>query len=42
MRERRLTAAREELAVEGEFDLTLVNTSVEDVARELLTLMGVG
>ena len=42
VRERRLTAAREELAVEGEFDLTLVNTSVEDVARELLTLMGVG
>jgi guanylate kinase len=42
VRERRLLAAREELAAEGEFDLTLVNTSVEDVARELLTLMGVG
>jgi guanylate kinase len=42
VRERRLTAAREELAAEGEFDLTLVNTSVEEVARELLTLMGVG
>jgi len=40
--ERRLAAARIELAAEGEFDLTLVNTSVEDVARELLTLMGVG
>jgi guanylate kinase len=42
VRERRLTAAREELAAESEFDLTLVNTSVEEVARELLTLMGVG
>jgi guanylate kinase len=42
VRERRLTAAREELASESEFDLTLVNTSVEQVARELLTLMGVG
>ena len=42
VRERRLTAAREELASETEFDVTLVNTSVEDVARELLTLMGVG
>lgn len=42
VRERRLAAAREELAVEHEFDTTLVNTSVEDVARELLTLMGVG
>jgi guanylate kinase len=38
--ERRLAAARVELAAESEFDLTLVNTSVEDVARELLTLMG--
>ncbi|MEU1125247.1 guanylate kinase [Streptomyces sp. NPDC005899] len=37
--ERRLTAARTELAAEAEFDTTLVNTSVEDVARELLTLM---
>jgi len=42
VRERRLAAAREELASESEFDVTLVNTSVEDVARELLTLMGVG
>ena len=42
VRERRLAAAREELASEREFDATLVNTSVEDVARELLTLMGVG
>ncbi|MGF1343549.1 guanylate kinase [Streptomyces flavovirens] len=37
--ERRLTAARVELAAEAEFDTMLVNTSVEDVARELLTLM---
>jgi guanylate kinase len=42
VRERRLTAARDELASESEFDVTLVNTSVEDVARELLALMGVG
>jgi len=39
--ERRLTAARVELAAEPEFDTTLVNTSVEDVARELLALMNV-
>ncbi|WP_127358057.1 guanylate kinase [Actinacidiphila soli] len=39
--ERRLAAARVELAAESEFDVTLVNTSVEDVARELLALMGV-
>ena len=31
-----------ELAAESEFDETLVNTSVEDVARELLALMDVG
>jgi len=37
--ERRLEAARVELAAEKEFDLTLVNTSVEDVSRELLALM---
>ncbi|MEU5027466.1 MULTISPECIES: guanylate kinase [Streptomyces] len=39
--ERRLEAARTELAAEPEFDTTLVNTSVEDVAQELLTLMRV-
>ncbi|MFJ4524285.1 guanylate kinase [Streptomyces sp. NPDC088810] len=39
--ERRLAAARTELAAEPEFDVTLVNTSVEDVARELLALMDV-
>ncbi|MEU4684145.1 guanylate kinase [Streptomyces xinghaiensis] len=38
---RRLEAARVELAAEEEFDTTLVNTSVEDVARELLALMQV-
>ncbi|WP_405391990.1 guanylate kinase [Streptomyces sp. NBC_01102] len=37
--ERRLTAAKVELSAEAEFDTTLVNTAVEDVARELLTLM---
>lgn len=39
--ERRLAAAKIELAAEAEFDTTLVNTSVEDVARELLALMRV-
>ncbi|MEU3554051.1 guanylate kinase [Streptomyces fragilis] len=38
--ERRLQAAKVELAAEPEFDVTLVNTSVDAVARELLTLMG--
>ncbi|GGR20194.1 guanylate kinase [Streptomyces netropsis] len=37
--ERRLAAAKIELAAETEFDVTLVNTSVEDVARELLALL---
>ncbi|MFC6883010.1 guanylate kinase [Actinomadura yumaensis] len=39
--ERRLDAARVELAAEKEFDITLVNTSVRDVCRELLALMAV-
>ncbi|KAA6223058.1 guanylate kinase [Streptomyces griseoflavus] len=39
--ERRLAAAKVELAAEPEFDETLVNTSVEDVSRELLALMKV-
>ncbi|MFH8531103.1 guanylate kinase [Streptomyces tendae] len=39
--ERRLAAAKVELAAEPEFDQTLVNTSVEDVARELLALTNV-
>ncbi|GAB2917736.1 guanylate kinase [Streptomyces mayteni] len=37
--ERRLAAARTELAAEPEFDTTLVNTSVEDVVTELLALV---
>jgi guanylate kinase len=38
---RRLEMAAVELAAESEFDVTLVNTSVEDVAQELLALMNV-
>lgn len=38
-RERRLSTAREELASESEFDVTLVNTDVEQVCRELVDLM---
>lgn len=37
--ERRLDVAHVELAAEKEFDVTLVNTSVDDVCAELLTLM---
>ncbi len=40
--EKRLEAAKVELAAEPEFDTTLVNTSVEQVASELLALLGVG
>jgi guanylate kinase len=36
---RRLEMARIELEAEREFDVTLVNTSVEDVCRQLVTLM---
>jgi guanylate kinase len=36
---RRLAAAEEELAAAEEFDITLVNTSVQDVARQLIILM---
>ena len=39
--ERRLDAARVELAAEKEFDVTLVNTSVQDVCDELVALMAV-
>ncbi|GAA1267146.1 guanylate kinase [Kitasatospora nipponensis] len=39
--DQRLAAARVELAAEPEFDTTLVNTSVEQVAAELLALLGV-
>jgi len=37
--ERRLAAAREELAAQDEFDVTLVNTSVRDVCRQLVALI---
>ncbi|WP_017557799.1 guanylate kinase [Nocardiopsis baichengensis] len=37
--QRRLDAARTEMAAEKEFDATLVNTSVEDVRDELLALI---
>jgi len=37
--ERRLAVAREELAAVGEFDHTLVNTSVEEVCRQMVTLI---
>jgi guanylate kinase len=36
--QRRLEAARGELAAEDEFDVTLINTSVGDVCRQLVTL----
>ena len=36
---RRLEAARVELAAESEFDVTLVNTSVEEVCRRLVALI---
>ncbi|MDH6114300.1 guanylate kinase [Kitasatospora sp. MAP12-15] len=39
--DQRLAAAKVELAAEPEFDTTLVNTSVEQVATELLALLGV-
>ena len=37
--EQRLEAARAELRAESEFDITLVNTSVEDVCAQLVALM---
>ena len=36
---RRLAAAEDELAAAGEFEVTLVNTSVQDVCRQLVALM---
>jgi guanylate kinase len=36
---RRLAVAREELAAADEFDVTLVNTSVQEVCRQLVTLI---
>lgn len=38
-RERRLDTARDELAAEKEFDLTIVNTEVDEVCQELVALM---
>ena len=38
-RERRLATAREELAAEAEFDVTIVNDDVRRAAEELVTLM---
>ena len=37
--ERRLAAARDELAAAGEFDVSLVNTSVDEVCRQMVTLI---
>ena len=36
---RRLAAAEDELAAAAEFDITLVNTSVQDVCRQLIALL---
>ncbi|MGA8847497.1 MAG: guanylate kinase, partial [Nocardioides sp.] len=38
-RERRLATARDELAAESEFDVTIVNHEVHDAADELVALM---
>jgi guanylate kinase len=37
--DRRLAAASEELAAAAEFEVTLVNTSVKDVCRQLVALI---
>jgi guanylate kinase len=37
--QRRLEAARRELAAESEFDITIVNTSVEEVCRQVIALI---
>jgi guanylate kinase len=37
--DRRLAVAREELEAAGEFDVTLVNTSIEEVCRQMVTLI---
>jgi guanylate kinase len=37
--ERRLAAAREELAAADEFDVVLVNTSIDEVCRQMVTLI---
>ncbi|HEY3879532.1 MAG TPA: guanylate kinase [Trebonia sp.] len=36
---RRLAAAEEELAAAGEFDVALVNTSIDEVCRQMVTLI---
>jgi guanylate kinase len=36
---RRLAVAKEELAAAGEFDVTLVNTSIDEVCRRMVTLI---
>jgi len=36
---RRLAVAEEELAAAGEFDVTLVNTSIAEVCRQMVTLI---
>ncbi|WP_204163795.1 guanylate kinase [Nocardioides solisilvae] len=41
-RERRLATARDELAAEEEFDVTIVNREVHEAVEELVTLMGLG
>jgi guanylate kinase len=38
-RERRLKTAKEELAAEAEFDVTVVNTEVHDASEQLVALM---
>jgi guanylate kinase len=40
-RERRLETARIELAAQEEFDAVVVNTKVEEAAREVVSLMSV-
>ena len=37
--ERRLAVAREELAAADEFDVSLVNTSIDEVCRQMVTLI---
>src|SRR6185312_1268682 len=37
--ERRLAVVKEELAAASEFDVTLVNTSIDEVCRQLVTLV---
>jgi guanylate kinase len=37
--ERRLAAAEEELAAAGEFDVALVNTSIDEVCRQMVMLI---